>query len=72
MPMTSPSATRAVRSRALDHPGRLERLHAVLDHRAVPGGTGKWFRVQSNRYPFTQGYVPANVVGNQWTTSPRC
>lgn len=35
-------------------------------------GTGKWFRVQSNQYPFTQGYVPANVVGNQWTTSPRC
>lgn len=35
-------------------------------------GTAKWFRVQSNRYPFTQGYVPATVVGNQWTTSPHC
>ena len=35
-------------------------------------GTGKWFRVRSHAYPFTQGYVPANTVSNQWTTSPRC
>ena len=33
-------------------------------------GAGKWFRVQPNQYPFTQGCVPANVVGNQWTRRP--
>ena len=33
-------------------------------------GAGKWFRVQSNQYPFTQGCVPANFVVT-WTTSPR-
>jgi hypothetical protein len=27
--------------------------------------TAKWFRVVSTRYPFTQGYVPANAVGSQ-------
>jgi hypothetical protein len=34
-------------------------------------GTGKWFRIQSNSYPFTVGYVPANAVSNQ-TIVGRC
>jgi hypothetical protein len=28
-------------------------------------GTGKWFYIASNAYPFTTGFVPANAVGNQ-------
>ena len=39
---------------------------------ATREGTAKWFRIRSNNYPFTEGYVPANVVGNQWWTSPHC
>lgn len=35
-------------------------------------GTGKWFWVISSKYPFTQGYVPANDVSNQWQSSPHC
>ena len=35
-------------------------------------GTSKWFRIQDTAYPFTTGYVPGTVVGNQWTTSPHC
>ena len=27
--------------------------------------TAKWFKIQSNAYPFTTGYVPANAVSNQ-------
>jgi hypothetical protein len=30
-------------------------------------GTAKWFRVVSQSYPFTRGYVPANAVGQQIT-----
>lgn len=30
-------------------------------------GTGKWFYIESNAYPFTEGYVPANAVGSQTT-----
>lgn len=35
-------------------------------------GTGKWFWITSSAYPYTQGYVPANDVGNQWKSSPHC
>lgn len=35
-------------------------------------GTGKWFKVISSNYPFTQGYVPANDVAHQWLSSPHC
>lgn len=35
-------------------------------------GTAKWFWIKSSAYPFTQGYVPANDVGNQWLSSPHC
>ena len=34
-------------------------------------GTGKWFRVVSQSYPFTRGYVPATAVGQQITVG-RC
>lgn len=34
-------------------------------------GTGKWFYIESNAYPFTEGYVPANAVGSQATVG-RC
>ena len=39
-------------------------------------GTGKWFDVTVNNnggkgYGVT-GYVPANAVSNQWTSSPSC
>ena len=39
---------------------------------AYRDGTAKWFLVERNASPFTRGYVPANSVGNQWTTSPHC
>jgi hypothetical protein len=39
---------------------------------ATRDGTAKWFWIRSNAYPFTQGYVPANSVSNQWLTSPHC
>jgi hypothetical protein len=35
-------------------------------------GTGKWFWIKSSAYPYTQGYVPGNDVGNQWLSSPHC
>lgn len=35
-------------------------------------GTSKWFKIQDTAYPFTVGFVPGTVVGNQWTTSPHC
>ena len=39
---------------------------------AYVDGTGKWFWIVSSKYPFTQGYVPANDVGHQWLSSPHC
>jgi hypothetical protein len=35
-------------------------------------GTAKWFWIKSSKYPYTQGYVPANDVGHQWLSSPHC
>lgn len=38
-------------------------------------GTGKWFNITvrspGRGYGFT-GFVPANAVANQWTSSPHC
>jgi len=39
---------------------------------AYQDGGSKWFYIKSNAYPFTEGYVPANSVSNQWLTSPHC
>lgn len=39
---------------------------------AYQDGTAKWFKVQRNDSPFTQGFVPANSVSSQWLSSPRC